>query len=92
MLSQVMQNKLERIKGLIRQFNDTLNRESEIDAMAYSGEYSAKSIRELREDLDHEQKKIEEKIGKVWNALSGKQQCQIFIKVEQSDRWIFDGF
>lgn len=89
-MSKKLQAKVDKIKGLISQYNWTADVEADIDSKVES--HSAKSIREMREELDYQRAKIEEKIGKVWVTLMPEQQIQVLNHIEFDDRWILDGF
>ena len=89
-MSKKLQVKVDKIKSLIVEFNETLVVEKDIDSKVES--HSAKSIREMREELSHAQAEIEEKIGKVWVTLMPEQQAKMLNQIEFDDRWILDGF
>lgn len=89
-MSKKLQAKTDKIKALIAEFNETLVVEKDIDSKVES--HSAKTIREMREELAHAQAKIEEKIGKVWTTLMPEQQIQVLNQIDFDDRWILDGF
>lgn len=91
-MTKALQTKFDKIKSLITEFNQTLDREAEIDVRADSGDFSPSVIRDFRDDLRYDQKKIEEAIGKVWATLSGNQQVHIYNLIEKSDQWLLDGF
>ena len=89
-MSKKLQAKTDKIKALIAEFNETLVVEKDIDSKVES--HSAKTIREMREELAQTQAKIEEKIGKVWTTLMPEQQIEVLNQIDFEDRWILDGF
>lgn len=89
-MSKKLQAKTDKIKALIVEFNETLVVEKDIDSKVES--HSAKTIREMREELVHAQAKIEEKIGKAWTTLMPEQQIEVLNQIDFDDRWILDGF
>ena len=86
-LSGVLSRKYVKLDILLCDYVDLLERESEIDDMP-----EGREKRHLLEDLYHEMKCIDVKIGKIWDTLSPEQQVELWGNTRSDLQHVYDGF
>lgn len=86
-LSGVLSRKYIKLDSLLADYADMLSREADIDAMGNSRE-----ARRLLDDLYHEMKCTDTKIGKIWDTLTGEQQVELWNNTREDLRFLYNGF
>ena len=86
-LSGVLSRKYVKLDALLCEYVALLERESDIDDMPKGRERSR-----LLDDLYHEMKCTDVKIGKIWDTLSPEQQVELWGNTRPDLQHVYDGF